>query len=231
MRTQSTRRHALGLALAAIAGLTLRLPIADRVHAQLDLPSDVPDSGEDDGTEPADQPEIDAPTPDAPTPDGPTTELPEAAAAQEPWGVPPVRLAIPRLGVEAEVAPVNYDQDGLMDVPPDPDMVAWFEYGPGMGVGGNAIFAAHVDWGGRPRVFYRLAALEPGDAVLVIDTQGRGFQYVVQSNEIYDAQGAPVEEIFAQTIDPIITLITCGGRYNPATREYLDRIVVVARGA
>lgn len=216
MRGQCTRRRALGLALAAFGGLTLRLPLAGPALAQLDDPYGVPSPGEDAGTLPAD----------------PT--LPDAAptvADEWPWGVTPATLAIPKLGVEAAVAPVNYAEDGSMDVPPDPDLVAWFEYGPGMGVPGNAIFAAHVDWGGRPRVFNRLVALEPGDAVLVVDVQGRGFQYLVQSNQIHDAVGAPVEEIFAQTVDPIVTLITCGGRYDPVTREYLDRVVVVAKGA
>ncbi|MDP8924807.1 MAG: class F sortase [Chloroflexota bacterium] len=210
MAGRPTRRRALGLALAALGGLTLRLPLDGRAHAQ----GDVPDPGED----------------EAGSVEPPATEAASISAA-DPWGVPPVRLAIPSLGVDAEVAPVNYDRDGLMDVPPDPDMVAWFEYGPGMGVPGNAIFAAHVDWAGRPRVFHRLGALEPGDAVLVMDAEGRGFEYRVQSNQIYDAEGAPVEEIFAQTVDPVITLITCGGRYRAATREYLDRIVVVATGA
>ena len=212
---RSTRRRALGLGFAFLGGLTVSLPPSGPAAAQLDLPADVPYPSEDDATVPAEPF-----TPDAAP----------AVADDGPWGVTPATLAIPKLGVEADVAPVNYAEDGSMDVPPDPDLVAWFEYGPGMGVGGNAIFAAHVDWGGRPRVFYRLATLEPGDAVLILDVQGRGFQYVVQTNQVYDAEGAPVEEIFAQTVDPTITLITCGGRYNPVTREYLDRIVVVAKG-
>ena len=215
MRVRSSRRRVLGLALAALGSATLRLPLQAPVHAQLDPSYDVPYPGDEEGSA----------STEVPAPD----EAP-SVADDGPWGVVPATLAIPKLGVEADVAPVNYDQDGLMDVPPDPDMVAWFEYGPGMGVPGNAIFAAHVDWGGRPRVFYQLASLEPGDSVLIVDVQGRGFQYVVQSSHVYDAEGAPVEEIFAQTVDPIITLITCGGRYQAATREYLDRIVVVAKG-
>ena len=211
---RSTRRRALALGLVALGGLTVGLPSVGSAHAQLDQPADVPFEPDDDvGT---DEPLI------APAP----------IVAQDPWGIPPVTLAIPRLGIEAPVAPVNYDQEGLMDVPPDPDVVAWFEYGAGMGVPGNAIFAAHVDWGGRPRVFSQLGALEPGDAILVIDQRGRGFQYVVASSQVYDAEGAPIEAIFAQNDEaPIVTLITCGGRYVAARREYLDRVVVVARGA
>jgi hypothetical protein len=40
-----------------------------------------------------------------------------------------------------------------------------------------------------------------------------------------------MEEIFAQPSEPVITLITCGGEYVAATREYLDRLIVRARGA
>ena len=45
------------------------------------------------------------------------------------------------------------------------------------------------------------------------------------------AEGAPLEEIFAQPPEPVITLITCGGEYVPSRREYLDRLIVKARGA
>ncbi len=213
---RTTRRRILGLWLAALGGISWIGLLPGAVAAQDDPPAEAPTEPEGEGTA----------RDEAPTAGGGAPSLPT-----EPWGVQPSHLSIPALGVEANVAPVNYDKDGLMDVPPDPDLVAWFEYGPGMGVGGNAIFAAHVDWGGVPRVFARLNALETGDAVLIVDQRGRGFQYVVQSNRTYDANSAPVAEIFGQTVEPIITLITCGGRYQAATREYLDRIVVVATGA
>jgi hypothetical protein len=214
------RRDALRLAVAALAGLALVQPLADRALAQ-DGPAE--DAPSDPDSLPVTLPPDDASEGD---------EAPAPAVVQDPWGVRPISLAIPALGVEAEVAPVAYDRDGLMDVPPHPDLVAWFQYGAGMGVPGNAIFAGHVDWDGRPRVFARLSALQPGDAVLVVDERGRGFQYVVESTQVYDAEAAPVEAIFAQNDEvPIVTLITCGGRYNAAAREYLDRVVVVAKGA
>lgn len=227
MRTRFARRRMLGLGLAAFGSLALGLPRISLARAQQDPPTDVP-------LPPAGG---DAPVPSAgddavPSGGAVFEPMPPAAAVQDPWGIRPVSLVIPKFGVEADVAPVNYDKDGLMDVPPDPDLVAWFEYGSGMGVAGNAIFAAHVDWGGLPRVFYHLRDLEPGDAILVSDVKGRGFQYVVATTHVYDADGAPVDEIFSQASDqPIVTLITCGGRYRAATREYLDRVVVVARGA
>ena len=54
---------------------------------------------------------------------------------------------------------------------------------------------------------------------------------VAVSSRWVRADGAPVEEIFAQSSAPTLTLITCGGEYRPETREYLDRLIVRARGA
>jgi LPXTG-site transpeptidase (sortase) family protein len=163
-----------------------------------------------------------------PAPGSPTVEQPSEPVSS---GVAPVSLAIPALGVSATIQPVAQDPDGSMSAPSDPDHVAWYTLGPGMGVGGNVVFAAHVNWGNRPRVFARLDALDKGDAILIVDAKGDGYEYIVESSHWVRAEGAPVEEIFAQTTDAEVTLITCGGEYRAATREYLDRLVVKARGA
>ena len=118
-----------------------------------------------------------------------------------------------------------------MSAPSDPDTVAWYEPGPGMGVPGNVVLAGHINWNGRARAFGNLHLLEPGDAILVMDTEDHGYQYVVESSHWVRAEGAPVEEIFASTGEPILTMITCGGEYIAATREYLDRLIVRAKGA
>jgi sortase (surface protein transpeptidase) len=163
-------------------------------------------------------------------PDGSPSE-PAGPAGFVAHGIPPISLAIPDLGVDATVIGVALDDDGAMAVPPNPDAVAWYTLGPGMGVGGNVVFAGHIDWDGRPRVFGRLTNLRPDDAVLVVDAAGNGYEYRVESAHWVRAEGAPVEEIFGQTDAATITLITCGGEYRPETREYLDRLIVRARGA
>jgi sortase (surface protein transpeptidase) len=202
---RTDRRRFIVAALSGLGGLALR-----------------PTRGVAQAPEEAEDAEVEEPWP---------AEQPPAATEIVASGVRPVTLAIPALRVEAAVVPVELDEDGAMAAPGDPDTVAWYALGPGMGVGGNAVFAAHVDWGGRPRVFGRLAALRPGDGVLVVDERGNGYQYVVESSEWVRAEGAPVEEIFAQGESPVITLITCGGTYVPVRREYLDRLIVRAVGA
>jgi LPXTG-site transpeptidase (sortase) family protein len=168
---------------------------------------------------------------DVPTEDASPADLPpEEPVATGPWGVPPVKLMIPGLGIEAVVEAVGEDPDGAMSVPTDPDDVAWYQLGPGMGVPGNVVLAGHVNWDGRVRTFGHLHELQPGDAVQVIDAQGRGFEYLVESSRWVRAEGAPLEEIFAQEGKPMLTLITCGGEYVASRREYLDRLIVHAKG-
>jgi LPXTG-site transpeptidase (sortase) family protein len=159
----------------------------------------------------------------------PENELPTNPAAA--WGVAPIKLTIPALGVEAAIEAVGNDPDGAMSAPSDPDEVAWYQLGPGMGVPGNVVFAGHVNWGGRLRVFGEIDKLDVGDAIQVIDAEGRGFQYAVESTRLVRAEGAPLDEIFEQPNQPVVTLITCGGEYVPSRREYLDRVIVRATGA
>ena len=171
--------------------------------------------------------------------------LPEASLAQEgapgaglevtgvgaeppPPQVPPVILRIPALGVQADVFPVGEDAEGAMDVPPTPDSVAWWSLGAGTGVPGNVVLAGHVDWAGQLRVFGGLRRLGPGDDVIVVDQELREFHYQVVSNEAVPADGAAVDQIFANSDVPELTLITCGGEFDRASRQYLDRIIVRA---
>ena len=163
---------------------------------------------------------------DLPLDDQPLT-APEPVLA----GVPPIKVTIPSLGIEALVEAVGQDPDGAMATPTDPDDVAWYAGSPGMGVPGNVVLAAHVNWDNRLRPFGLLHTLEPGAAVQVIDAEGRGFEYVVESSHWVRAEGAPVEEIFAPTPQPVLTMITCGGEYIASRREYLDRLIVRAIGA
>jgi sortase (surface protein transpeptidase) len=206
----SHRRRLLVTALAGFLGFSVTLAGISRAEA-----------------DPRDPPAGPAPD-DRETASSVSAPAPQLESVRS--GIPPVSLAIPKLGVGARTVGVGQDEDGAMSSPSNPDEVAWYAPGPGMGVGGNVVFAGHVDWGGRLRVFGRLSALDMGDAVLVVDADGNRYEYVVESSRWVRAEGAPVEEIFGQTDDPVITLITCGGAYNPATREYLDRLIVRARG-
>ena len=59
---------------------------------------------------------------------------------------------------------------------------------------------------------------------------GRRFDFVVQWSKWYDydVAGPQLLEIFGSTDKTELTLITCGGSFDRASRNYLDRLVVRA---
>ena len=115
-----------------------------------------------------------------------------------------------------------------MGAPTDPDTVGWYELGVGVGTPGNALLDGHVDWGGRLRVFGLLRQLQPGDMFQITDADGNVLSYSVSWIRLYEADSAPLDEIFQQTDDEEVTLITCGGDFDRSVRMYVSRWVVRA---
>jgi LPXTG-site transpeptidase (sortase) family protein len=116
-----------------------------------------------------------------------------------------------------------------MASPAEPDLIGWYELGPRPGEPSNAILAGHVNWNGQTGAFNRLHELKPGDTIEVKSGPDLNYQYVVESIETYPADKAPVAEIFGETPQPTLTLITCGGKYDANRQAYEDRVVVRAQ--
>jgi hypothetical protein len=174
-----------------------------------------------------------APAEPADTPSSPEAGAPDAAAPTATPGVAPgtpVRLVQPRLQIDAPIVPVGVDEEGAMASPPDPDTVAWWSLGADISAEGNVVLAAHVNWDGSLRVFGRLFLAQPGDVFYLTDAAGVEHGYLVTWTRTYDAETAPLEEIFlADAPGHQLTLITCGGRFDRPERQYLDRLVVRAQ--
>jgi sortase (surface protein transpeptidase) len=150
---------------------------------------------------------------------------------EPPLRVAPIALKIPAIGVEAEVVPVGEDPDGAMTAPPLPHLVAWWSLGYGTGEEpANVVFGGHVNWdyGRTPGAFAHLERLQPSDEIVVVDELAREYRYAVASTYWTAAEGAPVAEIFAAADRAEITLITCGGAFDPVALQYLDRLIVRA---
>lgn len=140
----------------------------------------------------------------------------------------PKRITIASIDVDAGFEFVGMTPEGAMDVPKDPQKVAWYRLGPRPGEIGNAIVAGHVDWGGKAAVFWRLSDLNPGDVIELVAADEKRYQFIVQWQRWYDADKAPVAQLFAQGGVPELTMITCGGVFDQKTRQYLSRLVVRA---
>lgn len=138
------------------------------------------------------------------------------------------RLAIAAIGVDAAVARLGLDRFGRLDVPQDARTIGW---NPGFsalpGTGGATFFAAHVQFGGMPGVFARLATLSPGDDIVVSLREGAVLRYRVTSVLDYRLESIDMGALLAgrEGVESL-TLMTCSGPLNEG--EFQWRTVVLA---
>lgn len=144
-------------------------------------------------------------------------------------------LVISRIGINAPLTPRVVGGDGVMQNPNGPEDVAVYDFSaiPGLGgrpgVGGNTILSGHVDYHNYgPAVFWRLRDLQPGDEIELRLADGSTFKYAVQWNRTVDASSADWNNIVAATSEESVTLITCAGNFDSASRSYDQRRVVWA---
>jgi sortase (surface protein transpeptidase) len=116
-----------------------------------------------------------------------------------------------------------------MDVPDNTRDVAWYRYGPRPGEPGSAVLAAHVDLAGQGRgVFFSLQSLEPGEVVVVTFDDGSAVRFRVEARVTYAKEELPLEVIFSREGPPVLTLVTCGGRFDRSASRYDSNVVVYA---
>jgi LPXTG-site transpeptidase (sortase) family protein len=140
-----------------------------------------------------------------------------------------VQLRIPAIGVDAYIERVGLTEDLAMDVPSKVQNVAWYELGYRPGEGGGAVIAGHLDTAtGEPAVFWNLEALKPGDEIFVRGIDGIERRFIVESHTRYPYDDAPVQKIFGPAQTPRLTLITCNGNWDRATKNYSHRVVLYA---
>jgi LPXTG-site transpeptidase (sortase) family protein len=153
------------------------------------------------------------------------TDLPGSTPAV---GVP-LRLLIPRIGVNAPIEDAGITAQGDLATPTkNPwDDVGWYSNGPRPGEQGSAVINGHLDRpGGYPAVFWNLRQLHAGDEVLIVNAQGKSVRFRVARIASYPPQEAPLEDIFSATGGAYLNLITCAGTWIPAQHQTTLRLVV-----
>jgi hypothetical protein len=143
----------------------------------------------------------------------------------------PARLRIPSLGVDAPVDGVGIDaRSGEVAIPDRVSRVGWYRFGPGWSANaGSIVVAGHVDSAAEGKgAFFRLGDLKSGDTVTLTGTDGRDRAFEVVARERYRKTAIPLERYFARDGAVRLTLITCGGPFDEATRHYRDNVVVTA---
>ncbi|TVT28998.1 class F sortase [Salinicoccus cyprini] len=129
-------------------------------------------------------------------------------------GIVPERIEIPAIDVDASVKHLGLLDNGEMAVPESLHDTSWFEPGYKVGAPGNSVIAGHVDDTVNPGVFKQLHTLEPGDEIIVHGESGKKLTFKVYDKQLFDADKAPVQEIFGYSHRSLLNLITCEGPYN-----------------
>jgi LPXTG-site transpeptidase (sortase) family protein len=108
--------------------------------------------------------------------------------------------------------------------------IGWYKFGPAPGAtAGSAVLSGHVDSAQQGLgAFARLGEVKAGDAITVTDETGRQFAYRVVGKEAFDKKSVPLADLFSRSGAARLTLITCGGAFDPAALSYVDNIVVTA---
>lgn len=140
----------------------------------------------------------------------------------------PNRIQIPHIGVSASVVTLPASSEGAIPVPSDAELAGWYSGGPSPGDPGPAVVVGHLDSEHGPAIFWRLAELRPGDAIIVGRAEGTTPQFVVRRVAGYPRSTFPSDEVYGATVAPELRMITCGGFFNPLTRQYFDNVVVFA---
>lgn len=141
----------------------------------------------------------------------------------------PVKIKIPKIGIEANIESVGLDGFGRMDVPQNVLDIAWYNLGVKPGEKGNAVFAGHFDKpDGSPAVFFKLDSLEKGDRIDILDQNGKTQEFIVTEKRVVSTDKFPLQEVFGETDQVRVNLITCGGEWNKEKKEYSERTIIFA---
>jgi sortase (surface protein transpeptidase) len=167
----------------------------------------------------------------APSPAGTTRSAQQAAGQSALARSVPVTLEIPAIKVRSGLLQLGLNPDRTVQVPPlaRDSQAGWYRYSPTPGQLGPSVILGHVDsaeYG--PGIFYRLGALRPGNTVTVTRADRSTAVFRVDRVVSYPKDHFPTLEVYGNTDNSQLRLITCGGKFDFSAHSYQDNIVAFA---
>jgi LPXTG-site transpeptidase (sortase) family protein len=95
-----------------------------------------------------------------------------------------------------------------------------------LGAPSNAVIAGHVVTLSEGNVFRFLYQIAIDDQINVWDQHDREHDFHVVGVKLVPPEDTSV---MAPTPDETLTLITCGGTFDPVKRAFSDRLIVIAK--
>jgi hypothetical protein len=142
----------------------------------------------------------------------------------------PMKIAIKAIGITAGVVPTGVDASNAVSIPADITEVGWYRLGvaPGSPTG-SAVIVGHRDGLAQGHgAFYDLSHVTIADRITVTTASGAKLVYRVTARETIKKSKLPLDNLFAITGPPRLTLISCAGYYSKDNGGYQDNIVITA---
>ena len=103
----------------------------------------------------------------------------------------------------------------------------WYKYSVTPGAVGSSVILGHIDSAQYGLgVFFKLGDVKQGNVVTVLRADHMLATYSVTSVAEYAKTAFPSQMVYGATPQATLRLVTCGGRFDAATGNYLDNIVV-----
>ena len=158
-----------------------------------------------------------------------TSTVFETSLQQSVVAVPPTRIKIPIINLDAKIEPVGITAKGEMGLPNDPNNVAWYDLGQTPGETGTAVIAGHNIWkNSKASTFAKLSDLNLGDKIFIENEKGEIAVFAVQKTRKYSPE-IDTTDIFRSTDGKShLNLITCAGSWDKSTQSFTQRLIVFA---
>jgi sortase (surface protein transpeptidase) len=142
----------------------------------------------------------------------------------------PVQIEIPKLDINAPVMRLGLAANHTVAVPPlgNHDLAGWYDGSVTPGQKGTAVILGHVDSFTGISVFFYIKTLRRGNQIKVMRANGSTAIFTVDGVQKVVKTAFPTSDVYGMVKYPGLRLITCGGPFDTATRQYLDDIVVYA---
>lgn len=137
----------------------------------------------------------------------------------------PVRLTISSIGVNTGVQSLGQTPEGLIEVPKAYGIAGWYNKSSVPGKSGPVVIVGHYS-GGNGAVFDNLKDLKNGDLITTTNSKGQAVTYKVTAINEYDRDKVPMAEIFKDSKESRLEIITCAGKWQ--SNNYNKRLVVTA---
>ena len=142
----------------------------------------------------------------------------------------PMKVTVPSISTSSSLVALGQEPNGALSVPPlsQPMQASWYDKSPTPGALGPAVILGHVNGGGKPGVFLNLKDVKAGDEVFVDRADGQTAVFKVAHVDTVLKAEFPANEVYGDTPNSQLRLITCGGDLDREAHSYKSNVVVYA---